>query len=147
MGWVVNATSRLLDPWERYAVPILQEAGWAPGPVWTGAKNLAYCGIRSPDRLACRESHYRPSNRGPEWKRRKKKLNVSLHNRVFQHMPQMTSDTTKIVGLTDTFRKNFWHRTCPDEKWGHPSQNFLSVVIFSVPSPHPHPLRFTASVA
>jgi len=22
-------------------VPILQEAGWAPGPVWAGAKNLA----------------------------------------------------------------------------------------------------------
>jgi hypothetical protein len=22
-------------------VPILQEAGWAPGPVWTGAENLA----------------------------------------------------------------------------------------------------------
>ena len=22
-------------------VPIVQEAGWAPGPVWTGAKNLA----------------------------------------------------------------------------------------------------------
>jgi len=22
-------------------VPIVQEAGWAPGPVWTGAENLA----------------------------------------------------------------------------------------------------------
>jgi len=22
-------------------VPILQEAGWAPGPVWTGVENLA----------------------------------------------------------------------------------------------------------
>jgi len=22
-------------------VPIVQEAGWAPGPVWTGVKNLA----------------------------------------------------------------------------------------------------------
>ena len=22
-------------------VPILQETGWAPGPVWTGAENLA----------------------------------------------------------------------------------------------------------
>ena len=26
-------------------VPIVQEAGWAPGPVWTGAKNLAPTGI------------------------------------------------------------------------------------------------------
>jgi hypothetical protein len=33
-------------------VPIVQEAGWAPKPVWTGAKNLAPTGIRSPDRPA-----------------------------------------------------------------------------------------------
>ena len=26
-------------------VPIVQEAGWAPGPVWTGAKNLTPTGI------------------------------------------------------------------------------------------------------
>jgi hypothetical protein len=31
-------------------VPIVQEAvQWAPGPVWTGAENLAATGIRSPD--------------------------------------------------------------------------------------------------
>jgi len=28
-------------------VPIVQEAGWASGPVWTGAENLAPTGIRS----------------------------------------------------------------------------------------------------
>ena len=28
-------------------VPIVQEAGWALGPVWTGAENLAPTGIRS----------------------------------------------------------------------------------------------------
>jgi hypothetical protein len=33
-------------------VPIVQEAGWAPGPVWTGVKNLAPTGIRSPNRPA-----------------------------------------------------------------------------------------------
>jgi hypothetical protein len=35
-------------------VPIVQVAGWAPGPVWTVAENLAPppTGIRSPDRLA-----------------------------------------------------------------------------------------------
>ena len=27
-------------------VPIVQEAEWAPGPVWTGAENLAPTGIR-----------------------------------------------------------------------------------------------------
>jgi len=30
-------------------VPIVKEAGWAPGPVWTGAENLAPTGIRYPD--------------------------------------------------------------------------------------------------
>jgi len=33
-------------------VPIVHEAGWVPGPVWTGAENLAFTGIRSPDRSA-----------------------------------------------------------------------------------------------
>ena len=28
-------------------VPIVQEAGWGPGPVWTGAENVALTGIRS----------------------------------------------------------------------------------------------------
>jgi len=31
-------------------VPIVQDVWWAPGPVWTGAENLAPTGIRSPDR-------------------------------------------------------------------------------------------------
>jgi hypothetical protein len=33
-------------------VPIVQEAGWAPEPVWTGAENLTHTGIRSLDRPA-----------------------------------------------------------------------------------------------
>jgi len=33
-------------------VPIVQEAGWAPGLVWTGAENLAPTGIRFPDHPA-----------------------------------------------------------------------------------------------
>jgi len=32
-------------PWERPPVPIVQEAGWASGPVWTGAENLAPSGL------------------------------------------------------------------------------------------------------
>jgi hypothetical protein len=32
-------------------VPIVQEAGWAPGPVWTDGKSRP-TGIRSPDRPA-----------------------------------------------------------------------------------------------
>ena len=33
-------------------VPIVLEAGWAPGQVWRGAENLAPTGIPSPDRPA-----------------------------------------------------------------------------------------------
>ena len=54
-GWVVNDTPRPLYP----RVPVVQEAGWAPGMVWKGAENLALTGIRSPDRPARSESLYR----------------------------------------------------------------------------------------
>ena len=40
-------------------VPIVQEAVWAPGPVWKGAENLAFTGIRSPNRPARSQSLYR----------------------------------------------------------------------------------------
>jgi hypothetical protein len=40
-------------------VPTVQEAGWAPGPVWTGVENLAPTGTRSPDRPARSQSLYR----------------------------------------------------------------------------------------
>ena len=45
-------------PWKGPA-PIVQEAGWAPGPVWIGAENFAPTGILSPDRPARRQSLYR----------------------------------------------------------------------------------------
>jgi hypothetical protein len=38
--------------------------GWAQGPVWTGAENLARTRIRSPDRQARSDSLYRLSCRG-----------------------------------------------------------------------------------
>jgi hypothetical protein len=44
---------------EREAVSIVEEAGWAPGPVWMGAENLTTTGIRSTDRTACSLSLYR----------------------------------------------------------------------------------------
>ena len=46
-------------------VSIVQEAGWAPGSVWTGAENLAPTGIRSPDRPARSQSLYRLSHPAP----------------------------------------------------------------------------------
>jgi hypothetical protein len=44
-------------------LPTVQEAGWAPGPIWTGAENLTHTGIRSPDRPTRSQSLYRLSYR------------------------------------------------------------------------------------
>ena len=62
-GWLAPRPGRFTpgkDP-----VPIVQKAGWATGPVWTGAENLASIEIRSPDRPASSESLYRLSYPGP----------------------------------------------------------------------------------
>jgi len=49
---------------EKNPVRIVQEAGWASGPVWTRVENLASTGIRSPDRPSRSESLYRLSYPG-----------------------------------------------------------------------------------
>jgi hypothetical protein len=54
-GWVVNATPRPLYARERDPVPIVQEAGWAPGPVLMGVKTLLNSG-RFSDKLAVLQS-------------------------------------------------------------------------------------------
>ena len=38
-GWVVSSTPRPYFTPGKDPVPIIQEAGWAPGPVWTGGKS------------------------------------------------------------------------------------------------------------
>ena len=45
-------------------VPIVQEAGWVPGLLCTGAENLASTGIRSPNRPTRSESLCRLSHPG-----------------------------------------------------------------------------------
>ena len=45
-------------------VPNVEETGWAPGQVWTGAENLDPAGIQSPDLPARSESLYRLSYPG-----------------------------------------------------------------------------------
>jgi hypothetical protein len=60
-GWGVSFTPRPHLTPRKDPVAILQEAGWASGPVWRGAENLAPNGIRSPDRPARRQSLYRLS--------------------------------------------------------------------------------------
>ena len=40
--WVVSSTPRPLFTPGKDAVPVVQETGWAPGPVWTGGKSLLH---------------------------------------------------------------------------------------------------------
>ena len=49
-------------------VPILQEAWWAPGPLWTVAENLSHIAIRSPDRPTRSQSLYRLRYPTHSWK-------------------------------------------------------------------------------
>ena len=76
-GWGVSVTHRPLFTPGKDPVPIVQEAGWAPGPVWTGTENLAATGIRSPDRPACSHSLYRLSYATHTEKERHCKLPLS----------------------------------------------------------------------
>ena len=62
---MINATPRPLYPRETDPVPIVQEIGWDPEHVWTGAENLANTGIRFPGRPANNGSLYRLSYPGP----------------------------------------------------------------------------------
>jgi hypothetical protein len=64
-GWGVSVTPRPLFTLGKDPVPIVQEAGCAPGPGWTGAENVTPTGIRTPDRPARSHSLYRLSYRGP----------------------------------------------------------------------------------
>ena len=57
--------ARPLFPRERDPVPIVQEAGWASGLVWTCAENVAPTGMRPSDRPARSESLYQLGYPGP----------------------------------------------------------------------------------
>jgi hypothetical protein len=59
MGSGISVTPQPLFTPEKDPVPIVQEARWVPGPVWTSAENLAPTGIKSPDRPVRSQSLYR----------------------------------------------------------------------------------------
>ena len=64
-GWMVNSTPRPHFTPGKDPVPIVQEAGWAPGPVWTGGKSRTHRDS-IPDHPARSQSLYRlsyPANR------------------------------------------------------------------------------------
>ena len=59
-GWVVSSTPRPQFTPGKGQVPIVQEAGWAPGSVWTGGKSRPHRDS-IPDRPARSQSLYRVS--------------------------------------------------------------------------------------
>ena len=61
-GWMVSNTPRPHFTTGKDQVPILQEAGWAPGPIWTGGKSRPHRDS-IPDLLAPSQSLYRLSYR------------------------------------------------------------------------------------
>ena len=61
-GWLVSSTPRLHFSPGKDPVPILQEAGWAPGPVLMGGKSRPHRDS-IPDRPARSQSLYRLSYR------------------------------------------------------------------------------------
>jgi hypothetical protein len=56
--WGVSVTPRPFFTPGKDPIPIVQEVGWAPGPVWKGGESLAPIGIRSPARPARSQSLY-----------------------------------------------------------------------------------------
>ena len=60
-SWEDSVKPRPLFTPGKDPVPIVQEARWAPGPVWTGAENLPPPGIRSQDLQSVTQSLYRLS--------------------------------------------------------------------------------------
>jgi len=61
-GWVVSSTPRPHFTHGKDPVPILQEAAWTQGSVWTGEKSRPH-GNSIPARPACSQSLYRLSYR------------------------------------------------------------------------------------
>jgi len=63
-GWSTPRPGRFTP--ENDPIPIGQETGGAPRPVWMGAENLAATGIRSTDHPSRSESLYRLNYPGPQ---------------------------------------------------------------------------------
>ena len=106
-GWSIPRPGRLTPG--NAPVPNVQEAGWAPGPFWTGTENLAPTGIRSPDRPASSESLYRLSYRGP-----RKILYIILIKVAFktqQYTPNYEGRSEIIwTGAAVSAYNMLWHR-------------------------------------
>ena len=103
----------------------MQEAGWTPGPVWTGAENLAYTGIRSPDRPARSQSLYRLSYRGPHSRIRVSHNLYSSVNtvRIFGHPVLRVEHVSRNV-RGEKCIQNCGRNTGRKRPWGRPGRRW-----------------------
>ena len=91
-GSAVSSTPRPHFTPGKDPVPILQEAGWAPGPVWTGGKSRPHRDS-TPDRPARSQSLYRLSYPAHKYERKK----------LFSKSRKITRQIRKIMCIIPTF--------------------------------------------
>jgi len=103
-GWVVSSTPRPHFTPRKHPVPILQEAGWAPGPVWTGGKSRPHRDS-IPDRPARSQSLYRLSYRAHYYLKYELLLNRNKSNQA-----DGVSWVTISCSLFNVYRRFVW--TC-----------------------------------
>jgi len=111
--WSAARPSRTLPP-GKDPVPIVQEAGWAPGPVWTGGKSRPHADS-NPDRPARSQSLYRLSYRAHRSYMYKHILILCIYsvqyyinlditynsrNRMYSHLPTSVTHTRSRAHLT-----------------------------------------------
>jgi len=110
-GWGVSVTLRPLFIPGKDRVPIVQEAGWAPGPVWTGAENLPPPGF-NPRTIQPVASRY------TDWATRPTKQKVQWHNQMGSYVWIITTALIRIQKLREA---NFYHILfmCDLKIWVH----------------------------
>ena len=119
-GWVVSSTPRPHFTPGKDPVPILQEAGWAPGPVCTRGKSRPYRDSM-PDNPACSQSLY--------W------LSYPAHN-IFMYSSSTVRKISRNVGSSYNSRRrkgpqNQFHTEAP-ECWSDLWNSLLSGTSCSV---------------
>ena len=90
------------SPWERDPVPTIQEAGWVPGPLWTGAENVAPTRIGSPD---LSESLYRLSCPCPQIQGGTSRKAVILNSDRF---PEVITKVKHVVAIVNRMLLSFY---------------------------------------
>ena len=96
---MVGSTPRPHFTPEKDPVPILQEAGWDPGPVWTGGKSRPNRDS-IPDRPVRSQSLYRLSYRAHSIYRVQVKSTYTYHSPTYFHPEQDIVDYYQRLGKT-----------------------------------------------